>query len=804
MHDASLSRAAWARRALAFAGLVFMGAGLLMLGAAPRSAAATQARAHAALASGNCSVTAAGATTCTGPKMWDPTHKRPFANASTVTVSQASSLVNQLVQVSWTNFTPSVPNNSPGPYYSNTATYYAAMVTECQGTAPATMDNCYLADNHGLPLAFGTAGIPNTQYAITTAKGTGQASIDIETNLENSFLGCDQNHPCSLVVVPGQGGAPGNCTDHNGDIGLFGSGNALASNTFSLTTGASGACAWSNRIVIPLSFAPTPSGCPQRNPAFTVAGSPMMAGAMQQWLTGLCAGAHGMTINYDSTLGEPTAVTNAVSKTDNVALTTLPASADGVATGNTRFVYAPIAVSAVSVAYWIDNTSTGEQLGGLELNQRLLAKLLTTSYNPAVACQGIPPPANCDPGVDHNPFNIFYDPEFRALNPAIAAAVPTRPLFSGQANVVPTVLSDPTDMTWTVSRWIGADPGASSFLAGTFDPYGMHVNTNYLGLKYPVNTFQVQDPNLLWSNEYQPVFGLGKVVNYQAVNQDSGANVPFTNPNGTITYTKDPPQPVGHRALIAILDQGNAALDHFPTAKIRNAAGDYVRPTNGTMAAALSHMSSDGNGTLQMNLTNTDPRAYPLTMVIYAMVPTSGLSHAKAAAIARFLDFAVGPGQTTGIRPGQLPAGYLPLPNSLRARTRKLAVEVANQTGGNGGGNGGGGGGGSPSAGPTSSSPPSSASTPGPGASPSVSLPGAQAGPGISLAAAHPQPAALGRFALPALLILGGLSALAGSSALLGTAEGGLRGRLRAFGAGTAALGRSAWTRVRPNRTAAK
>ena len=456
------------------------------------------------------------------------------------------------------------------------------MVAECQGSAPASMDNCYEADNHGLPLAFGAAGIPNTQYAITTTAGAGQASIDVETGLENSFLGCGQSHPCSLVVVPGQGGAPGHCTDHSGDLGLFGSGNALASNTFSLTPGASGECAWANRIVIPLSFAPTPNGCPQRNPAFTVVGSPMAAGAMQQWLTGLCAGRRGMTINYDSTLGEPTAVTNAVNKIDDVALTTLPASADGVATGNTPFVYAPIAVSAVSVAYWIDNVSTGEQLGGLKLNQRLLAKLLTTSYTPNVACKGVPPPANCDPGVDRNPFNIFFDPEFKILNPAIAAAVPTKPLFSGQANVVPTVLSGPSDMTWTATRWIGADPGASSFLAGTFDPYGMHVNTNYLGLTYPANTFQVQDPTQLWANEYQlATFGLSKVVNYQAVNQDSGANVPFTNPNGSITYTKDPPQPVGHRALITVLDQGDAALDHFPTAKISNAAGDYVRPTNG-------------------------------------------------------------------------------------------------------------------------------------------------------------------------------------------------------------------------------
>jgi hypothetical protein len=259
---------------------------------------------------------------------------------------------------------------------------------------------------------------------------------------------------------------------------------------------------------------------------------------------------------------------------------------------------------------------------------------------------------------------------------------------------------------------------------------------------------------------------------------------------------------VGHRALIAVLDQGDAALDHFPTAKIRNAAGDYVRPTNGTMAAALSHMSSDGSGTLQMNLTNKDPQAYPLTMVIYAMAPTSGLTHAKAAAVARFLDFAAGAGQTPGIRPGQLPAGYLPLPASLRAQTRKLAVEVANQTGGSGsGGSGNGSGGtGSPGTSPGSAPPPSS--TPGPGASPPVSLPTAQTGPGIILAAAHPRPADLARFALPALLILGGLLALAGSSALLGTAEGGVRGRLRALNAGTAALGRSARARIRPNRTA--
>jgi hypothetical protein len=92
-------------------------------------------------------------------------------------------------------------------------------------------------------------------------------------------------------------------------------------------------------------------------------------------------------------------------------------------------------------------------------------------------------------------------------------------------------------------------------------------------------------------------------------------------------------------------------------------------------------MIPDGSGTLQVNPHSTDPAVYPLTMVIYAMAPTSGLPHAKAAAIARFIDYAAGRGQVPGIRPGQLPAGYLPLPPALRAQARTAAQEILHQTG---------------------------------------------------------------------------------------------------------------------------
>ena len=206
------------------------------------------------------------------------------------------------------------------------------------------------------------------------------------------------------------------------------------------------------------------------------------------------------------------------------------------------------------------------------------------------------------------------------------------------------------------------------------------------------------------------------------------------------------------------------------------------------MAAAVKHMSSNGSGTLQVNLTNKDKSAYPLTMVIYAMVPTSGTSHKKAAAIAQFLDYAAGAGQKEGVQPGQLPLGYLPLPANLAAKTRKDAVAVLNQTGAT---HTSGGGTTNPGSGSSASPTPSPSTSPGG----SVSLPGVGLGngPPISMVPlAHVSPATITRYALPALLILGGLAALAGSSSLVGADPAEAAARLRRLRRDGAAWGRKA------------
>ena len=214
------------RRALALAGLVSLTAGVVLLPAASRSAAGvTGSTARAAARAGS-------VTTVTGPHLYDPATGKLFSSPATVTVTQTAGLVNQVVQVSWAHFTPSVVAAGQ-PWYAfngGSPTSYSVMVAECKGTDPAQPADCSGATNAGVPIPRDSNGIVNTAYAITTGQDTGQVPFDVQTFAQNKPLGCDQNHPCSLVVVPGQGGTATKCSDHTADLGP--NGNAAPAKTF--------------------------------------------------------------------------------------------------------------------------------------------------------------------------------------------------------------------------------------------------------------------------------------------------------------------------------------------------------------------------------------------------------------------------------------------------------------------------------------------------------------------------------------------------------------------------------------------
>jgi hypothetical protein len=690
-------------------------------------------------------------TTVRGPRMWDPARQRKFATPATVTVSHTSDLVNEMVHVSWTGFTP-----SSNVLYDPTITDYPVMVAECNSPAPKSSTQCYGANNGGVEGAIGPEGPMNTAYATTAPNGTGQLDIQILTlpDNDNQFLGCSFTHRCSLVIVPSQGGntlsTPVNCADHSQDTG----GTDLGQVAFSSQTGQ---CSWADRIVVPLTFAKEPSSCPIRNASFTALGSPMLGRAMAQWQAGLCNGANPLAIIYNSAITEPEAIQDLPSGLGDIALTTRPGP---VKEGGKTYTYAPVAISAVAIAYWIDNPVTGEPVQTLRLDPRLVVKLLTQSYDfEGEGCGNGPPPKviGCDGAVDGNPLSLFDDPEFKYLNPKVQS-----PAGYGAYFQVPTVESGHSDMTWEVTRWIAANPGAVDFMRGQFDPWGMHMNTDYYGSKYPQDSFTGQDSYPVIAHKYNPIFPLSLVAQYQAENWDPGTD---WEKDETGNFEKDPIEVPGERALFAVVDEGDAAAFRFPVAELLNSKGQYVAPNNGSMRAALSSMAQDGNRlTRDVDYAKQRPNAYPLTMIIYAMVPTSGISHAKAKAIARFLDYVAGPGQVSGVQPGQLPPGYLPLTASMRAQTRTAAGAVLAQAGAHGtsapGKNSSHASGQNPS--PTASASPTPSDPPSPTPSPSATT-----GQAIRVALVKDQVAGLSRYAVPAVLVAGGAVTLTGALLLV-------------------------------------
>lgn len=615
--------------------------------------------------------------TVQGPKMWDPVGQAQFATASSVTVDQTADLVSQMVHVSWRGFTPST-NPIGSPAYDQTNTDYPVMVAQCAGAAPTDETKCFGANNGGSPGAFTADGPTNTGYAITNADGTGQLDFRILTALDNQTLGCDTAHPCSLVIFPSQGGnyttSPTTCSDHSLDTFASGGVADTGVEAFNFgTAGTTGVCSWASRIVVPLRFAATAANCPFRHADFTMGGSPMAGRAIDQWRPGICTGAHPLQIQYDSALNEPLAGTDFLLGTQDVALTTRPVAG----TAKHPFTYAPVAISGVAIAYWIDDPVTGQPVRNLKLNPRLVAKLLTTSYNflGSGCVAGQPPPANgCDPGVSGNPSTLFADKEFQQLNPGVAV-----PSGAGSGMQVPTVASGNSDLTYEVTRWMAADSNTAAFISGTADQWGMHVNTSYKGAQYPTDSFTAQDPFPIYAHRYNPVFPMNLVAQYQAANWEPGTAYL---PDQTGNFTKDPAEVPGTRALFAVVPLADAAAFHLPVASILNHAGKYVSPTAASLTAAWHGMKTNADGvTRAVNESSTDPAAYPLTMVHYAMVPTGGVGAPLAAKIAQFLTFVAGAGQTQGPAPGQLPPGFLPLPADQRAQTLCAAQAVLHQNG---------------------------------------------------------------------------------------------------------------------------
>jgi hypothetical protein len=156
---------------------------------------------------------------------------------------------------------------------------------------------------------------------------------------------------------------------------------------------------------------------------------------------------------------------------------------------------------------------------------------------------------------------------------------------------------------------------------------------------------------------------------------------PFA-PSAATAWVAEGPQRQGSRSILSVTDTASAARYGLQTASLSRAGDNgggraFVPPDQaGLLAGASAMVQSPVEGVLQPNPATATSAAYPLTLLTYGAVTPGRLDQPARNDYAAFIEYAAGPGQVPGLHFGELPPGYAPLPDALRAQARDAAAAI--------------------------------------------------------------------------------------------------------------------------------
>ena len=555
----------------------------------------------------------------------------------------------------------------------------------------------------------------------TRPDGSGEELFEVTTGQESSGLGCgqavlgegdDREIPqCWLVIVP-RGSA---VVENEGTIeGQVWEGNA------GVMTSPLAAAPWANRIAIPLEFNPVDTPCDLNDDQRRIVGSELLLRSVASWQPALC-GTPGLPPYAYTRVSDDSARLQVVSRAagaPGMAVTSLPLPENTVSEAN-PVVYAPLSLSSIVIGFNVERTPDvetagpdaealrGVRIAELNLTPRLVAKLLTQSYQSQVNITSVTPQLEGYEWAEENPRHLDEDPDFLRFNPEFELLRPqSTKNFGGLLLAAGT--SDAAHQLWD---WILADPEAKAWLDGKPDEFGMVVNpvyattaeVNSAGIAFgePIpESFPKSDP---YCYQAEPQGPAGRVVPpalcgtdwmpYAASFRDAAQRTRAAN-DGART-TRDPeaissdrvwrangPQRLGSRAMLALVDSPTAIQYGLQTASLSRAGdnGDdriFIEPDDAGMAAGVEAMEpgNEPNVLLPDPLAESDD-AYPLTVLTYGAVTPRSLDEQAREEYAAFVEYAVGEGQEPGLEIGQLPPGYSELPGDLQTQALEAADAI--------------------------------------------------------------------------------------------------------------------------------
>jgi len=551
----------------------------------------------------------------------------------------------------------------------------------------------------------------NELYAnLTTANGTGTALFEVQTGLQAPGLGCGQKvldagdgtkkaPKCWLVIVPRGTGVQDN-------VGTPFTGNANGVVTSPLSKQV-----WSNRVAIPLELVPVDPACALSSVERRISGSELATAAISSWQPILCAGGARPPFSFapvsDSAARQQ--LSSSTAGGPGMIVTSQPLAATQIDPAKPA-VYAPLTVSGLAIGFNIERVPRpgvpqeaadleGIGIERMNLTPRLVAKLLTQSYRSQVTILS-PPPYTWP---SSNPLSLVTDPDFLRFNPEFQqlASADDRTMSGLQ---LPVGTSDAAAMLWS---WIFADAEAAAWLAGTPDEWGMKVNpvyattaeANSTGLAFgaPVpSSFPKADPYCLVSPPRgftpPPLCGTDWMPysrNYAESARVSrigfdGARI-VENPVAATAsqfWVKDQPQYIGRRGMLSLTDTTQAAQYGLQAASLSRANDNgsvrsFIAPNAAGLVAGVAAMKTTSDpAVLEPDPSAVKPGAYPLTLLTYAAIKPLVLNSAERDDFAAFIEYAAGAGQTPGQSNGELPRGYVPLPDAMKAQAAQAAATV--------------------------------------------------------------------------------------------------------------------------------
>jgi hypothetical protein len=593
-----------------------------------------------------------------------------------------------------------VSNLADGQYVFVTTRHFdptgSMRVAICSLNSTASDPSCL--NGQWLQLSLGPIHIPITNSPSTDNLSTvsypvfynpatdGNASFpshDI-TNTTGAVPGfhCDNGaNPCALVVT--QEAFQGNFTGNGPDVSA------------------------SNSAVVPLTFAAASNGCPASAPLIPSDSSSSLEHFVPAAVKATCSGANGAvaTISTVDSNRVATDVVNggvALGFIDNPSDPAQMKTLEGSRAVAGKYTLIPVAVSGAAVGFLAsaNGGAVDFPVSSYRVTPNMLAGIVTGQYQAPqgqiqfntpptiVASDNLIPPLDCStlvgckkgsgvgPLTTHLPFNAF-----QLLNPSSVGVGGPNQFGSYMSNIA-------NGASLQATSWICSQPKTPfnvdvNVVGAPVNPVSVPVTDSVSAattlISPPVGSTiwpPVNNPTAVWPfpstcrgistipgvgalTSSDISFGLAQAPSGQAKSirtwaySDSSAFVPGP---GALP-----------RVAFGVMDTSQASFYGLNAAGVQNASGAFVTPNTASLEAAandLSPCSVDDltclANTYTVNYGNTDPAAYPMPVVTYAVVPNAPQPAASATAVKNLLTNLLNFSHT-----GSLPFGYAPLPTAM-------------------------------------------------------------------------------------------------------------------------------------------